>query len=55
MFKPIQNGDVSKDGYGLDLSTCMSIVEKHNGIICLDQSYLNGTAFTLRLPVWQEC
>jgi len=54
MFKPFHKGDVNQEGFGLGLATCMSIVEKHSGSICLDESYSGGAAFTLTLPVWQE-
>jgi hypothetical protein len=36
------------------LSACREIVEAHRGRIRVESTVGRGTAFTLRLPVWNE-
>lgn len=54
MFKPFHKGHNDKDGFGLGLATCMSIVKRHDCDLWLDDSYELGTALSLTLPVWQD-
>jgi signal transduction histidine kinase len=42
-----------KGGTGVGLSACRDIVEAHQGRIRVESSVGKGTAFTVRLPVWQ--
>ena len=39
-----------KEGSGLGLASCYSIIQKHNGWIYVDSSEHNGTTFTIYLP-----
>jgi signal transduction histidine kinase len=41
-----------KGGTGVGLSACRDIVEAHHGRIRVESSVGKGTAFTVRLPVW---
>jgi signal transduction histidine kinase len=41
-----------KGGTGVGLSACRDIVEAHQGRIRVESSVGKGTAFTVRLPVW---
>jgi signal transduction histidine kinase len=43
-----------KGGAGVGLSACREIVEAHHGRIRVESTVGKGTAFTIRLPVWQE-
>jgi signal transduction histidine kinase len=43
-----------KGGTGVGLASCREIVEAHQGRIRVESSVGKGTAFTVRLPVWQE-
>jgi signal transduction histidine kinase len=43
-----------KGGTGVGLSTCRDIVQAHQGRIRVESAVGKGTAFTVRLPVWQE-
>lgn len=43
-----------KGGTGVGLSTCREIVESHHGRLRVESSVGKGTAFTVRLPIWQE-
>jgi signal transduction histidine kinase len=43
-----------KGGTGVGLSACREIVEAHRGRIRVESTVGRGTAFTLRLPVWNE-
>jgi hypothetical protein len=36
------------------LSACREIVEAHQGRLRVESSVGKGTAFTVRLPMWQE-
>jgi len=42
-----------KGGTGVGLSTCRDIVEAHQGRIRVESTVGKGTAFTVRLPVWE--
>jgi signal transduction histidine kinase len=42
-----------KGGSGVGLSACRDIVEAHHGRIRVESTAGKGTAFTVRLPVWQ--
>lgn len=42
-----------KGGSGVGLSACRDIVEAHYGRIRVESTVGKGTAFTVRLPVWQ--
>lgn len=42
-----------KGGTGVGLSACRDIVEAHQGRIRVESAVGKGTAFTVRLPVWQ--
>lgn len=41
----------SRKGHGIGLSTCLRIVERHNGVIQLDDSPSGGTVVRLTLPL----
>jgi signal transduction histidine kinase len=43
-----------KGGTGVGLSTCRDIIQAHEGKIRVESTAGKGTAFTIRLPVWQE-
>jgi signal transduction histidine kinase len=43
-----------KGGTGVGLSACREIVESHQGRLRVESTVGKGTAFTVRLPVWQE-
>ena len=43
-----------KQGNGLGLSVCFSIVEKHNGTITVDSKENKGTTFSIFLPASDE-
>ncbi len=43
-----------KGGTGVGLSTCKDIVDAHQGRIRVESSLGKGTAFTIRLPVFQQ-
>jgi signal transduction histidine kinase len=42
-----------KGGSGVGLSACRDIVEAHHGRLRVESTVGKGTAFTVRLPVWQ--
>ena len=42
-----------KGGSGVGLSACRDIVEAHHGRIRVESTVGKGTAFTVRLPVWE--
>jgi signal transduction histidine kinase len=42
-----------KGGTGVGLAACRDIVEAHHGRIRVESTVGKGTAFTVRLPVWQ--
>jgi signal transduction histidine kinase len=42
-----------KGGSGVGLSACRDIIEAHHGRIRVESTVGKGTAFTVRLPVWQ--
>jgi signal transduction histidine kinase len=42
-----------KGGTGVGLSACKDIVEAHRGKIRVESSVGKGTAFIVRLPVWE--
>jgi signal transduction histidine kinase len=42
-----------KGGTGVGLSTCRDIVEAHHGRIRVESTVGKGTAFVVRLPVWE--
>jgi signal transduction histidine kinase len=42
-----------KGGSGVGLSACRDIVEAHQGRIRVESTVGKGTAFTVRLPVWE--
>ncbi|WP_436521374.1 sensor histidine kinase [Actinoplanes sp. HUAS TT8] len=44
----------SRKGHGIGLSTCLRIVERHNGVIQLDDSPSGGTVVRLTLPMVQQ-
>ena len=43
-----------KGGTGVGLSACREIVEAHQGRLRVESSVGKGTAFTVRLRVWQQ-
>ena len=43
-----------KGGTGVGLSTCREIVDAHHGRLRVESTVGKGTAFTVRLPLWQE-
>ena len=43
-----------KGGTGVGLSTCREIVDAHHGRLRVESTVGKGTAFTVRLPVWQQ-
>ncbi len=43
-----------KGGTGVGLSTCKDIVDAHRGRLRVESTVGKGTAFTIRLPVYQE-
>jgi signal transduction histidine kinase len=43
-----------KGGTGVGLSACREIVEAHQGRLRVESSVGKGTAFIVRLPVWQQ-
>jgi len=46
--------ETGKGGTGVGLSTCKDIIEAHHGRIRVESSVGRGTAFTIRLPVYQQ-
>lgn len=46
--------DTGKGGAGVGLAACRDIIEKHNGRVRVESTIGKGTAFTVRLPVFQE-
>ena len=42
-----------KGGTGVGLSACKDIIETHRGKIRVESTVGKGTAFTVRLPVWE--
>ena len=55
-FYTTKNGpdETGKGGTGVGLSTCKDIVDAHQGRLRVESSIGKGTAFTIRLPVFQE-
>ena len=45
--------ETGKGGTGLGLASCSDIIKAHQGRIRVDSTLGVGTAFTIRLPVWQ--
>jgi signal transduction histidine kinase len=43
-----------KGGTGVGLSACREIVEAHQGRLRVESTVGKGTAFTVRLPVWED-
>ena len=43
-----------KGGTGVGLATCKEIVEAHQGRLRVESTLGKGTAFTVRLPVYQQ-
>jgi signal transduction histidine kinase len=43
-----------KGGTGVGLSACREIVDAHQGRLRVESSVGKGTAFTIRLPAWQQ-
>lgn len=43
-----------KGGAGVGLATCRDIVEAHQGRIRVESTVGKGTAFTVRLPLWES-
>jgi signal transduction histidine kinase len=43
-----------KGGTGVGLSACREIVDAHQGRLRVESSVGKGTAFTVRLPAWQQ-
>jgi signal transduction histidine kinase len=54
-FFTTKNGPdaTGKGGTGVGLAACRDIVEAHQGRIRVESTVGKGTAFTVRLPVWQ--
>jgi signal transduction histidine kinase len=48
IFRPF--GSAARDGDGLSLATCWSIVGRHDGDISFESKEGEGTAFTVKLP-----
>ena len=46
--------ETGKGGTGVGLSTCKDIVDAHQGRLRVESTVGKGTAFTIRLPVFQE-
>ncbi|KJU87356.1 response regulator receiver sensor signal transduction histidine kinase [Candidatus Magnetobacterium bavaricum] len=42
-------------GTGLGLSTSLGIIKKHNGEIAVESTEGNGSTFTIKLPIANEC
>ena len=55
-FYTTKNGpdESGKGGTGVGLSTCKDIVDAHQGRLRVESTVGKGTAFTIRLPVFQE-
>jgi signal transduction histidine kinase len=45
--------ETGKGGNGFGLAACRDIIEAHHGRIRVESSVGKGTAFTIRLPIWQ--
>jgi len=43
-----------KEGHGLGLTTCYSIIKKHGGWITFESKLGRGTTFFVYLPAWQK-
>lgn len=46
--------DTGKGGTGVGLSTCKGIIDAHEGRLRVESTVGRGTAFIIRLPVFQE-
>lgn len=46
--------ETGKGGTGVGLATCKEIVDAHQGRIRVESTVGKGTAFTIRLPVYEE-
>ena len=46
--------DSGKGGTGVGLSTCKDIIDAHRGRLRVESTVGKGTAFIIRLPVFQE-
>ena len=46
--------ETGKGGTGVGLSTCKDIIDAHQGRLKVESTVGQGTAFTVRLPVFQE-
>ncbi|MEQ8835408.1 MAG: ATP-binding protein, partial [Lacipirellulaceae bacterium] len=46
--------ETGKGGAGVGLAACRDIIEKHNGRVRVESTVGKGTAFTVRLPVFNE-
>ena len=55
-FYSTKNGpdETGKGGTGVGLSACKDIVDAHQGRLKVESTIGQGTAFTVRLPVFQE-
>lgn len=54
-FFTTKNGPdaTGKGGTGVGLATCKDIIEAHQGRIRVESTVGKGTAFTVRLPIWE--
>ena len=55
-FYSTKNGpdETGKGGTGVGLSTCKEIIDAHQGRLRVESTVGQGTAFTVRLPVYRE-
>jgi signal transduction histidine kinase len=51
IFEPFISTKTDGNGTGLGLYIVKHIIEEHNGFICLDHSDINGTQFSISVPL----
>ncbi|MBN2803881.1 MAG: PAS domain S-box protein [Deltaproteobacteria bacterium] len=52
IFEPFFS--TKKDGHGLGLATCSTIIDNHNGLLYISKSTSEGATFTILLPVEEQ-
>ena len=52
IFNPFYS--TKKEGIGLGLAICQSVIHRHKGSIAVDSGWSQGTRFSVRLPVHRE-